>query len=384
MVATGFEQVQHAFEQALSTRPGWSGAVAAYLQGDPVVDLWGGPDYAEDSLQYVYSSTKGAAAICLGLLIERGLLDPDASVASYWPEFAAKGKRDLPVRWLLSHQAGLVGVDGGYSLEEYIAHTPVSERLAAQEPYWLPGSGHGYHALTFGTLVDELSLRITGDRIGGFFSAEIAGLLGAEFFIGLPESEDHRVVLGNPLAEADSRVWPNPELLERTLNIRPGFPELDEMEKLREVRAAALPAVSGICSARGLARLYAACIGEVGGHPRLLGPQTVAKVSAVQVDGPDLILPQRRSFGLGFQLPADELLPFAGPGSFGHDGRGGSLGYASPRHGLSFGFITNHTPPPFGGADPLTIELTQEILLCLSREGAASSAPRPGRAARPA
>jgi CubicO group peptidase (beta-lactamase class C family) len=364
-VAPGFEEVRATFEHALSTRESWSGAVAAYVHGDLVVDLWGGPDYQENSLQYVYSATKGAAAICLALQLERGLLNPDAPVSSYWPEFAAKGKEDIPVRWVLSHQAGLAGVDGGYSLAEYIAHAPVAEKLAAQEPLWRPGSGHGYHALTFGTLVDELSLRVTGMRIGEFFVTEIPALSTSEFFIGLPESEDHRVVPGNPLSEADSREWPNQALLDQTLNIGADFPALDEMETLREVRAAALPAVSGICSARGLAQIYATCISEVGGFPPLLNPETVERVSAVQVDGPDLILPQRRSFGLGFQLPADDELPFAGPGSFGHDGRGGSLGYASPRHGLAFGFITNQTPAPFGGADQLTTDLTHAILSCL-------------------
>ena len=184
----GFQAVRELFEEAVENRPAWSGSLAVYFEGDLVVDLWGGPSYDATSLQFGYSSTKGAASLCLALLIERGQLDPDRAVSAYWPEFAQAGKKDIPVRWFVSHQAGLVSVDGGFTLDEYIEHTALAARLARQRPYWKPGHAHGYHPLTWGTLVDELTRRVTGITLGEFYEAEIRRPHAIDFFLGLPDA----------------------------------------------------------------------------------------------------------------------------------------------------------------------------------------------------
>jgi CubicO group peptidase (beta-lactamase class C family) len=351
--------VRDRFDALLASRPGWSGAFAAYVDGRPVVDLWGGPDYNENSLQAMFSSTKGVTGICMAVLHQRGLLDLNAPVADYWPEFAAAGKGAIPVRWLLSHQAGLIGVPGGFSLADFLAHDPLAEKLAALAPYWEPGTAHGYHSLTIGVLAGELVRRITGKNVGTFFADEIARPLGVDFWIGLPEAEEARVVPVGP-APAPVPGVPVRELSAVANNVHPGFPTIRDLVGLREVRAADLPAVGGIGSARGLARLYGACVSEVDGQ-RILSEETVRTVTEPQCAGDDLVAPLWTSFGIMFQMTWPGYLPMAGPGSFGHDGYGGTQGFAHPRYRLGFGFTTNRVPP-LTGADPVTGELAEAVL----------------------
>lgn len=351
--------VRDQFDALLAGRPGWSGALAAYADGKPVVDLWGGPDYDENSLQPMFSSTKGITGICIAVLHQRGLLDLDAPVADYWPEFAAAGKGDIPVRWLLSHQAGLIGVPGGFSLADFLAHDPLAEKLAALTPYWEPGTAHGYHSLTIGVLAGELVRRITGKRLGTFFADEIARPLGIDFWIGLPAAEESRVV---PVGPAPTPVPGEPvrALSAVANNVGPGFPSVRDLVGLREVRAADLPAVSGIGSARALARVYGACVSEVDGQ-RILSNETVRTVTEPQCAGDDLVAPHWTSFGIMFQMSWPGRVPMAGAGSFGHDGYGGTLGFAHPRYRLGFGFTTNRVPPRTG-ADPATGDLAEAIV----------------------
>jgi CubicO group peptidase (beta-lactamase class C family) len=357
-----FQIVRELLEQAVETRPGWSGSVAVYLEGDLVVDLWGGPSYDAKSLQFAYSSTKGAASLCLALLVERGELDPDRAVSAYWPEFAEAGKKDIPVRWLLSHQAGLVSVDGGFTLDEYIEHTVLAGRLARQRPHWKPGQGHGYHPLTWGTLVEELTRRVTGTSLGEFFETEIRQPHAIDFFLGLPDKEHSRVVgsVEQSSHADDPHDWPTGSLALLALNADSQFPSLSDLERSPRAWAAALPAVSGVGSARGLAKLYATAITGCGSSP-LLSTQTTKAIGTAQVDGPDLVLPFETSFGLGFQTPTSRL-PLVGNDSFGHDGYAGSIGLCSPRHGLTLGFFTDHVPLPYGGADPLAEAVVNAVL----------------------
>ena len=357
-----FQNVPELFEEAVESRPGWSASLAVYIEGEPVVDLWSGPSYDANSLQLGYSSTKGAASLCLALLIDRGELDPDRAVSAYWPEFAEAGKKDIPVRCLLSHQAGLVSVDGGFTLDQYIEHTDLAGRLARQRPYWNPGQGHGYHPLTWGTLVDELTRRATGSSIGELYEAEIRRPQAIDFYLGLPDECQSRVVCSvDQSARADDpHDWPTGDLALLALNADSDFPTLSDLERSPRVRASALPAVSGVGSARGLAQLYAACVTGCGGPP-LLSTRTTSAIGTPQVHGADLVLPFATSFGLGFQTPTSRL-PLAGPGSFGHDGYAGSIGLCSPRHGLALGFFTDHVPLPYGGADPVGQGLVDAVV----------------------
>jgi CubicO group peptidase (beta-lactamase class C family) len=200
-VAPGFDPVHDAFVDNLDSGRDVGAAVAAYHHGRKVVDLWGGTadpstgrPWEEDSIVLVFSTTKGATALCANVLAERGALEVDAPVVRYWPEFAQGGKAEIPVRYLLSHQAGLAWIDGEMSLDEALSWDPVVAALARQTPNWDPGTRHGYHATTYGWLVGEVIRRITGTSVGSFFRTEIAEPLGLDFWIGLPEAEERRVV----------------------------------------------------------------------------------------------------------------------------------------------------------------------------------------------
>ncbi|NEC92367.1 serine hydrolase domain-containing protein [Streptomyces sp. SID12501] len=368
VVAAGFEPVREAFAANFARHGDIGAAVCVYQDGRPVVDLWGGtadPDtgrpWTRDTLQLVYSATKGATATAAHLLAQRGALDLDAPVATYWPEFAANGKADIPVRWLLSHQAGVVALDQPVPLAEALAWQPMVAALAAQRPQWTPGTAHGYHGRTWGWLVGEVIRRVSGRTPGRFFADEIAAPLGLDFFIGLPASERDRVsrmVYQQP--EVDLTAVPPeeipPELRELVAAWRDpnsfsnrAFQVTDPAEidfNSPEVQAAELPASNGIGTARGLARMYAALIGEVDGV-RLLDPGTLASATKEQAGGADQVMVVPSRFSSGYMLPT-EANPMAGPNSFGHTGRGGSLGFADPEHGIAFGYVMNHI---IGGPD---------------------------------
>src|SRR5215207_2769606 len=198
--ASGFEGVRDAFEKNFADGLEVGAAFSAYHRGQKVVDVWGGDfdptsgkEWEEDTIALVYSTTKGATAICANRLAQEGRLDVNAPVATYWPEFAQAGKESIPVDWLLSHRAGLAWVDAPLTLEEVLAWEPMIHALEAQTPVWEPGTQHGYHAVTYGYLVGEVVRRITGRGVGTYFREEVGDPLGLDFWIGLPEAEESRV-----------------------------------------------------------------------------------------------------------------------------------------------------------------------------------------------
>jgi CubicO group peptidase (beta-lactamase class C family) len=340
--APGFEAVGAAFAANFADGVEIGAAVSVYLHGRPVVDLWGGiadpaadRPWERDTTQIVYSTTKAATTACALLLVQRGQLDLDAPVATYWPEFAAEGKQHLPVRWLLTHQAGLVALDRPVARADALAWHSMVDALAAQRPQWQPGTQHGYHALTYGWLVGEVVRRISGRTVGGFFHDEIAKPLGLDFHIGLPKSEQHRVSrLVQPPADFGQAAANS--LTRRAYGcVEPSFDHNDPDEQ-----AAEIPATNGICTARALARFYAGLIGEVDGH-RILTPATLAAATTQHTSGPDLVTLQPFHVGLGFGLPTPTAAWYSAT-SFGFGGLGGSLGYADPATGLAFGYVMNH------------------------------------------
>ena len=196
-VAPGFEGVREAFAHNFEVGREIGAGFCLHVNGANVVDLVGGTfdaagtrPYDRDTLQLVFSSTKGATAACANLLVQRGQLDLAQPVSHYWPEFAEAGKADIPVLYLLTHQAGLPVVDTRLSAEEVQHWDPMITALEAQAPVWEPGTAHGYHAVTYGYLVGEVVRRITGRTLGTFFAEEIAGPLGLDFWIGLPEEHE--------------------------------------------------------------------------------------------------------------------------------------------------------------------------------------------------
>lgn len=378
-VASGFEPVREAFEANFSRGAETGAAVSIYRDGVKIIDLWGGIAdedtgalWHEDTLQLVYSTTKGATAASAALLMQRGLLDVDVPVAEYWPEFKANGKDAIPVRWLLSHRAGLPALDEPLTPEQIYEWDPVIEALAAQRPWWEPGTKHGYHALTYGHLVGEVVRRISGKSLGTFVAEEIAGPVGAEFFVGLPASEEPRVSklsqsplpkpgefeMTDDVKELIAGFMDPTSLISKTMNF--AKPALDMNS--HAVHAAEIPAANGICTARGLARFYASLIGEVDGI-RVLNPSTIAAVTTEQTNGKDEVLRKITRFGLGFMLHGPDV-PYFGEGSFGHDGAGGSIGFADPASGIAFGYVMNRMNQGIN-ADPRPHSIIAALKTCL-------------------
>jgi CubicO group peptidase (beta-lactamase class C family) len=367
--APGFEPVAAEFRRLLAAERDARGQFCGYLRGERVVDLWGGDGVAPDDLQGVYSSTKGIAAVCVALLVQRGAVDLDAPVSRYWPEFAAGGKAGIPVRVALSHQAGLPGVEPQFSRAEFLDHGAMAARLAAQVPHWRPGKAHGYHGLTIGTIMDELVRRVEGVPVAEFFRTEIGDPRGIDCYIRTPEDVDHRVRMllpadptpeqqaqqgGPPPATADS-------LTGMTFNAAMPAPD-GLLPNLRAVRDSGQAAAAGVASARGLARLYAMCAGEVDGFPALLTGDTIAQVTQIQTVGEDLVLRTPTRYAIVFQK-ADDRLAYGSHQAFGHDGAGGSIGVADPWHDLAYAWIPRRMSFP-GGADSRGLGLARILREC--------------------
>ncbi|GAA2654576.1 serine hydrolase domain-containing protein [Streptomyces vastus] len=357
-VAEGFEPVRDAFVRNFTALGERGAAVVVYRDGCKVVDLWGGLRDVGDSpapwergtAQIVRSATKGVAAAVPLLLHQRGQLDLDAPVAEYWPEFKAAGKERVLVRHVLSHRAGVPVLDEPLTPAQALDPLRGAEAVARQAPVWEPGTGHGYHALTYGWLTDELVRRVTGRGIGEWTADEIAAPLGLDLWIGLPEGEAGRVGrvgrLETPAHAGGLRTRPKrtvseayedpSSLTRRAFAAITPFPDQNDPA----YRAAALPATNGIATADGLARFYASLIGEVDGVPALFTPSTLAAARTEESAGPDRILVINTHFGFGYMLHSSAS-PFLSPGSFGHPGRGGALGFADPESGIALGYVTN-------------------------------------------
>jgi CubicO group peptidase (beta-lactamase class C family) len=366
-VAPGFEGVREAFARNFAEHGEVGAGFSLVHDGRTVVDLWGGvadaatgAPYTDDTLQLVFSTTKGATAICANLLAQRGELDVEAPVTEYWPEFGRAGKGEIPVRWLLGHRAGLPYVNGAIELAECLAWDPAVEALAAMEPLWEPGTAHGYHAVTYGWLVGEVVRRISGRRLGRFFAEEVAGPLGLEFWIGLPADQEPRVApltnrglgpaaegaqnefLDDLVSQIEQFLGPG-SMLALALGGASSMPFIgDGMFNRPEVRAAEIPAANGVTNARSLARMYAAVIGPVEGvsDGPLLTPEQVKAAATTQTRGADRVLMFETTFS-----------PYGSAASFGHAGAGGSVGFADPENGLGFGYVMNRTMTNMSG-DP--------------------------------
>lgn len=366
-VESGFEAVQGAFAANFERHGDNGAACCIYVDGRKVVDIWGGT-YAPETLQMVMSTSKGVVAIAAHILAQRGKLDFDSPVTRYWPEFGVEGKRDMPVRWLFSHRAGLPAVDRQLTIEDVYAWDPVADALAAQKPFWEPNAGHGYHVGTYGWLAGEVIRRITGTSVGAFVAESIARPLDLDLWIGLPEGLEKRVapILPPPAlppgAEVDvftARMIDPTTLLHKAF-VNPALPASVFNE--RAFRAAEIPAANGISTARSLARMYAACIGEIDGV-RLLEPAILDRAIEVESAGDDLVLGYETRYATGFQL-SFPFRPMAGEGSFGHYGMGGSVGFAHPERGIAFAYVMNQMLPS-GGVDPRTKSLIDALLASL-------------------
>jgi CubicO group peptidase (beta-lactamase class C family) len=340
-----FEPVGQVLARNLDSHGEIGAAVAVRLSGEPVVDLWGGwmdrartQPWGEDTLVDVFSVGKPMAVVCLLMLVERGLVDLEAPVADYWPEFASSGKEGVTVRMLLGHQAGLPALRAELPELAMYDWELMTSALAAEEPWWEPGTAHGYHTNTYGFLVGELVRRVGGEPVGQFFGRAVAEPVGVDFWFGLPASQEHRVA---------EFVFPDrlppfaaaPLMVQRAYLNPPGVSGLGTVNT-RAWRAAVMPSTNGHATARGVAGIYAALLDG------LLAPDTLAQATSEVSCGPDQVLHRPSRFGLGFQLTQPERPLGPGQSGFGHFGAGGSLGFADPQAGLAFAYTPNQGEGP--------------------------------------
>ena len=355
-----FAAVREAFAANFASGLEHGGGVAVVLDGKPVVELWGGHADAaktrawqQDTLVNVWSCTKGVVALAVAMLVERGKLDYAAPVARWWPEFAAGGKEKITLELMLSHQGGLNGLSVPMDEAGLLAWTPYVEALAAMAPLWEPGSRAIYHALSFGHLAGEVVKRVDGRSIGRFVAEEIAG---EDFFIGLPESEDHRTaeMIEGPKAS----VWV-PFVLASKFPHACLNPSLDATApNHRAWRAAEVPGGNGQATAAALAKIYGRMVSDNG---RIAARDTIAEAARPRIRGIDESFGSPTAFAAGFQIDN----PLTAKGSFGHSGWGGSYGVADPATKLGFGYVTNRMLGFDDGIDLRRKALVDAVYGCL-------------------
>lgn len=327
-----YASVKDQFERNLSSGEDVGASFCATVKGETVVDLWGGfmddgktKPWEKDTIVNVYSTTKTMTALTALLIADRGQLDFDAPVSRYWPEFAANGKERVKVSHLMSHAAGLSGWKEKIGLTDVYDWEKMTSLLAAQAPYWEPGTACGYHALSQGYLVGEVVRRITGKSLGTVFREEIAEPLGADFHIGLPASEDKRVatLIPPPPGTAIGEGAAQNELLSNMAN-NPGIDV--SATRTRAWRAAEIPAAGGTSNARAVAQIHTILAngGVAFNGKRIMSENGCRKALEPQIAGKDKILGIEVRYGMGFGLPGPAI-PLPNPNTLYWGGYGGSL-----------------------------------------------------------
>ncbi len=371
-VAPGYAKVVDAFRRNFDKRNEVGASLCAYRDGEVVVDIWGGTrdvatnaPWQSDTLALGFSMTKGVTAIVVNLLIERGCIDPSASVATYWPEFGVHGKAEITVTQLLSHQAGLPVIEGTFTLDAALAWDPVVIALALQQPRWEPGQAHGYHLRSYGWLAGELVRRCDPQHrtVGEVLREDIAGPMGLDLWIGLPEIFEPRVAMLVPPLPDSFAIIPKHSDTWQAMTGPDGLFGYNDMWNTRALHEAMLPSSSGIGSARSFAKLYASLVGDGVAGFRLLLPSTVDSATTAQTRGPDRIIVRDTAFGLGFMLPP-ALPAHAGPRSFGHGGAGGSTAFADPDANLAVCYLMNGLQFDFTKADMRAETLVRALYEC--------------------
>ncbi len=345
----GFEPVRDAFAANFANRDEIGATVAVVYGGEPVVELWAGwadpartRPWRADTLTNVWSTTKAMTSLCAHLLIDRGELDADAPVATYWPEFAASGKGEIPVRWIMSHQSGLTGLVVPVTVQDYYDWEKITGLLATQAPLFPPGTTSGYQAITFGYLIGELIRRITGQSVGRFFAAEIAGPLDADFHIGLAEPELDRCsdLLGVRPTENEqaalAQAYANAHPAAMAALVNP--PLTGDEANSDDWRMAEIPAANGHGTALALATVFGAV---TDGSERLISTRTLEVARTSNGRHTDLVLGFPIEFGLGFGLSGNEHHFGPNTAAFGHDGFGGSTVGGDPEAGVAFAYVMN-------------------------------------------
>ncbi len=371
-VTAGFEPVCTAFEENFTRRGEIGAAVHVIIDGEPIVDLWGGASdaagtraWTADTLVNVWSTTKGWLVLAMHMLVERGLLDFDAPVAHYWPEFAQNGKSGVLVRHILTHTAGLPAPSMKVPDEAVYEWDTMVKALEESELFWEPGTKCGYHAATFGWLNGEVLRRVTGLSVGKFLRSQISGPLGADTFVGLSQPEQERAaetILPGPLGALLFRVAIALGGREKSMAFT-NPPRPPKAVNTRRWREAEIPSSNGHASARGLARIYTPlALGGKAGKVRLLSEASVERAGREQIHAKDIVAGTHVRRTLGFMLPEPEQGDPRPLTAFGHPGMGGSIGFADPPRRLAMGYVMNRM---IIGPDIRYAELCRAVYNCL-------------------
>ena len=369
-----FAAVRDAFVTNFTDRGDVGAAVTVSVGGRVLVDLWGGwadaarrRPWRRDTLVNFFSVGKGLSTVCVLQLVERGLLDLDAAVARYWPEFACAGKESITVRQILSHRAGLPAIREPLPDGAMLDWEVMVRAIERQAPWWVPDTAHGYHVNTFGYLVGELVRRVAGSTLGTWLRREVTGPLGADVHIGVPASEHARIA---------EFLWPA-----AAAPRMPSAPDDDELMRWNAYwnpvglsgagwvntaawRAGEIPSTNGHGTAGGVARVFAALArwGTIDGVRILHAPVLEAAI-VEQASGTDRVLQRPSRFGVGFQLTQPERPLGPNPGAFGHFGTGGSVGFCDPAADVAVGYVMNDLGPRW--QNPRNRALIDAVYACL-------------------
>ena len=370
-VSPGFDPVLAAFADNVALRGDTSASCAVYFDGQRVVDLWTGAatGYTPDSRTCVFSVSKGITTLCLLMAVDDGLLELDAPVVRYWPEYAAGGKEHTTVRQLLAHRAGLPWPERDLSIRQLEQWDPVPAALASQSPAWEPGAAYAYHPLTFGWLAGEVLRRATGKRPSQWLQERIAGPLALNVGFGRPSQDPTYRAMADPLPVTDlmaaaalEQLARHPDLVQAmSLGgvLDPG--DLFNTGNRDDVMSCEMPAANLVSSARSLAQLYAAASGELDGI-QLVSPATVRDAMRVQSEGQPFVgIDEGNRWGAGFMITSRRR-PMTGEGSFGHDGDGCHLAFGNLDQRLGFGYVTTR---PGGIPDERANSLCAALRSCL-------------------
>ena len=339
---------------------------AVYKDGKAIIDLWGGytdkdhtDEWCRDTLATVWSTTKGIAAITLAYAHQNGLLDYEEKVSKYWPEFGCNGKEEITVGMLLSHQAGICGSSTN-KVEDYYDQKIMADELANMTPIWEPGTASGYHSLTYGWLTSELIIRVTGKSLGQYFKDEIADPNDIDFYIGLPEIEEHRVAEMIPFSKEANEKNHHPNDAQKASG---KGPNLLKHQNSRNWRAAEIPSANGQGCASGIAKLYSLVVTDLE-SVKILKDETIKIMTKDRITNRDLVLDVVTSWGAGFVMNMHKVIYGPVKESFGHSGWGGSCGFGDPKNRIGVSYVMNNMKNNFV-ADGRSLELIHKTYECL-------------------
>ena len=362
-----FQKVKDLFDDLHKSDREIGSSFAVYKDGKSLVDIWGGfkdkdqkLPWERDTLATVWSTTKGIAALTIAYAFENGLIEYEEKVSKYWPEFGVNGKEDITVGMLLSHQAGICGSETN-NVDDYYEQSIMARELANMTPIWEPGTASGYHSLTYGWLVSELILRVTGKSLGTYFREEIAEPNEIDFYIGLPENKDEKVAEMIPFPKGSNQSNNHPN--EAQIASGKG-PNLLKHQNTREWRAAEIPSANGPGCASAIAKLYSLVVTD-DKKIKILKDTTIKTMTAERITNRDLVLDVVTRWSSGFIMNMHKIIYGPEESSFGHSGWGGSCGFGDPKNNLGISYVMNNMKNNVA-ADGRSIELINETYKCLN------------------